>query len=97
MFRACEYTDESSEHQVEAALCLLRGKLGDGRLFAYDQLQLGDQADNEPSIWTQRLLKRSAPARQIGVVLAQERMHKALEGLRQRRIGNIAFVLIELA
>ena len=97
MIGACENTYESSEHDLEAVLRLLRGKLRNGRLFSYDQLQFGDEVDDEPSIWAQRLMKGLTPARQLGVVLAQKRSHKTLESLHQRRIGNVALVLVELA
>jgi len=33
-------------------------------------------------------------ARQFGVALAQKRPHQALKGLHQRRIGNVALVLL---
>ena len=41
--------------------------------------------------------KRLAPTRQLGVALAEQRPHQALKGLHQRRIGNVALVLVELA
>src|SRR4051812_33031958 len=76
MFRTCEYADKSSEHEVEAALCLPRRNLGDRRLFSYDQLQFGDQVDDKPAIWDQGLMKGSTPACQLGVTLAQQRPHE---------------------
>ena len=36
MFRTREYADKSSEHEVEAALCLPRRKLGDRRMLSND-------------------------------------------------------------
>ena len=41
--------------------------------------------------------KRVAPARQLGVALAEKRPDQALKGLRQRRIRDVALVLVELA
>ena len=41
--------------------------------------------------------KRVAPTRQFGVALAQQRPDQALKGLRERRIGDVALVLVELA
>jgi len=42
MFAPCEYTDKSPEHQLEAALRILGGKLRDWWLFSYDELQFGN-------------------------------------------------------
>ena len=42
-------------------------------------------------------LKGVAPARQLGLALAEKRPDQALKGLRQRRIGDVALVLVELA
>ena len=40
----------------------------------------------------------AAPGRQLGVTLAEKRPHKAsLKSLHQRRIGDVALELIELA
>ena len=76
---------------------LLRRKLRDRRLFADDELQFGDEVDHEPSVRAQRLTEGVAPARQLGVALAEKRSHKALKSLGERRIGDVALVLIELA
>src|SRR5216684_7452149 len=97
MFGLREDAEKSPEHQPETALCLLRRKLRDPRLLSDEQLQFGDNADHEPSVRAQRLAQRVAPAGQLRVALAQERTDQALKGLRQRRIGDVALVLIELA
>ena len=75
----------------------LRLELRDRRLLADDELQFGDEVDHEPRIRLQRLQKRVAPGRQLGVALAEKRPHQALKRLRQGRIGNVALVLVELA
>src|SRR5215510_14428917 len=41
-------------------------------------------------------MKGVAPAAQLGFTLAHKQMDKALKGLRQRGIRNVAFVLVEL-
>ena len=97
MFGPREDADEPPKHQLEAALCLLRRKLWDRWLLSDDELQLGDKVDHEPTVRAQRLAKSIAPAGQLGVALAQKRADQALKGLRQRRIGNVALVLIEFA
>ena len=60
-------------------------------------LQLGDEIDDQPPVWLQRFTKRVAPRVQVVFVLAEERPDEALECLRQRRIRNVALVLVELA
>ena len=76
---------------------VLRRKIRDRRLFSDDELQFGDEVDHEPSVRAQRLAQGVAPARQLGLALAQKRADKALKGLRQRRIRDVALVLVELA
>src|ERR1700722_10631662 len=46
----CEYADKSSEHQLEPALRILWRKLGDRRLFSYDEFQFGNQIHNELAV-----------------------------------------------
>ena len=97
MFRSGKYTDESAEHEPETALRLLWLKLRDRRRVTDDELQFGDEVGHEPCIRLERLQKRAAPDRQLGVALAEKRPHEALKSLHQSRIGNVALVLIELA
>jgi len=97
MFRSGEHGDEPAEHQLETALRLLRLELRDRRLFSDDELQLGDEVGHEPCIRLERLQKRAAPDRQLGVALAEKGAHKALKGLHQGRIGDVAIILVELA
>jgi hypothetical protein len=97
MFGSREDTDEASEHQLEPPLRLLRRQLRDRRWFADNELQLGDEVDDEPAVRAQRLAERVAPAGQLDVALAQKRSDQALKRLRQRRIGDVALVLVELA
>ena len=52
---------------------------------------------DELTIRAQRLAQSVAPAGQLGLALAQKRADQALEGLRQRRIRDVALVLVELA
>src|ERR1700694_2391847 len=97
MFMAREGGDEASEPQREPRLRLLRRQLRDRRWFADNELQLGDEVDHEPPVRAQRLHKGVAPTAQLGVALAEKRWHEALKSLHQRRIGDVALVLIELA
>ena len=50
MFRPREYTDKSPEHQLEAALRILRRKFRDRWLFSDDELQFRDEIHNELSV-----------------------------------------------
>src|SRR5262245_42941629 len=92
-----EDADKSTEHQVESALRVLWRKFGDGRLLSYDELQLGNQIHNELPIRTYRLTKGAAPSAQLDLALGQKRTQKALKGLRQRGIRDVALILVELA
>ena len=76
---------------------LLRLELRNRRLVADDEFQFWDDVGHEPAIRSQRLKQRVPPARQLGVALAEQRSHEALKGLSQRRIGDVALVLVELA
>src|SRR6266481_8587652 len=97
MLTAGEDADKASEHQLEPRLRLLRRQLRDRRWFADNELNFGDEVDHEPPVRAQRLDKGVAPTAQLGVALAEKRSHEVLKGLHQRRIGDVAFVLIELA
>ncbi|MNN09730.1 hypothetical protein D3C81_1226260 [compost metagenome] len=66
-----EHADETAEHQQEAALRLLRLKIGHRRLVADDQPQLGNQVGDQPGIGLQRLQQCTAPALQYFAALAQ--------------------------
>ena len=82
---------------METTLSLLRRQLRNRRRFADDQLQFGNQIDHEPGVRAQRFVQGVAPGGQCSVALAQQGANQALKGLRQRRIRDVAFVLIELA
>ena len=97
MLRSCEDADEAAKHQLKSSLRFRWRELGDRWLFTNDVLQLGDEIDDQPPVWLQRFTKRVAPRVQVVFVLAEERPDEALECLRQRRIRDVALVLVELA
>src|ERR1700722_1758416 len=97
MFRPGEHSDKPPKHQVETSLRVLRRKLWDGGLVTDDELQLGNKISHEPAVRAQRLQKGIAPTTKFGVALPEERPNKALKSLGQRRIRNVALVLVELA
>ena len=92
-----EDAEEVSEHQLEAALRILRRQLRHRWLRTDEQFQLGDEGHDELSVWTQRLPKGLAPERQLGLALCQKVTDQALERLRQSRIRDVTLVLVELA
>ena len=55
MLGSGKHIDESPKHQLKAPLGILWRKLGHGRLFTDDVLQLRDELDNEQSVWIQCL------------------------------------------
>src|SRR5258705_9221270 len=97
MFRPCKYADKSSEYQLEAALRLLRWKLRDRRLFSNDELQFGNKIDDELTVRIQRVPKGVTPGSEVGLALGEKGPDEALKGLRERGIGDVPLVLIELA
>src|ERR1700754_139023 len=96
MLRPCEYGDESPEYQLESALRIQWRKDRNRRLFSDDELQCGDKIDDKPRVWPQSLVKGIAPDAQLFFLLAEKRADKAPEGLRERGIRDVTFVLIEL-
>src|SRR5260370_2728625 len=96
MYRPSEHADEPAEDQLEPTLRLLRRKIGDRRLVADEQRQLRDELDHESSIRNQGVPKGLAPERQVGLAHREKAPDEALKRLRERRIRDIAFVLIEL-
>src|SRR5215831_5532145 len=97
MLRPGEDADEAPKHLLEAPLRVLRRKLEDRWLVSDDELQLGDDVDHEPSVWAQRFQQGASPTPQLGVALAEQRPDEAVKRLKERRIRDVALVLIELA
>ena len=61
-------------------------------------VQFGDEVDHEPSVRPQRLQQAlRASCAQLGLALAEKWPHQALKRLHQRRIRDVALVLVELA
>src|SRR6516165_9002163 len=97
MLRSRKYADEATEHEHETALRLLWVKCRDGWRLTDDQRQFGNEVGQESGIGLQRFQQGVAPARQLRFGLAEQRAHQALKRLHQRRIGDVALVLVELA
>ena len=90
MLGPCEYADKSPEHQLEAALRILWRKFWHRRLLAENEGEFGDQVKDELSVRAQRLQQGVAPTGELGVALAEQRPHEALESQSERRIGYVA-------
>src|SRR5450631_3913956 len=91
-----ENTEEASEHQKETMLRILGRQILDRRLLADHQLQFGNEVHDELPILTQRLPQGLAPAAELRLTLDQQRTDKALKGLAQGGVWDIALVLVEL-
>lgn len=97
MFRPSEHTDELSKHHLKAPLCVPWWKLNDRRWLSDEGLQLRNETYHQCCVRSQRLLQGVAPWCEIGIALAEQRPDQGLKRLCQRRVGNIAFELIEFA
>src|SRR5215467_14298273 len=97
MFRPREDADELPKYQLEAPLRVLRRKLGDRRRLSDDELHFRNEIGNQSSIRPQCLLQRVAPSREVPFALAEQWPDQTHKRLRQRRVGNVALVLIEFA
>src|SRR5208337_3216532 len=97
MLRPGEHSDEATEHELEPSARLLWRKFGNRRLLVNDEVQFGDEVGHEPAVRPQRLQNILAPSSQLHFGLTEERPHQTLKSLRKGRIGNVAFVLVELA
>src|SRR5260370_36436549 len=97
MLLAREHPEEAPEHHLEAVLRVLRRQVRDRWLFSDHELQLGNEVDEELTIRPQRLAQGIPPTAKLGLALAQKRAHKALEGLCQGGVWDVALVLVEFA
>src|SRR5215475_9003285 len=97
MVRPREDADKLPKGQLKAPLRVLWRKLRDRGRLSDDELYFRNEIGNQSSIRPQCLLQRVAPSCEVPFALAQQRPYQILKGLCQRRVGNVAFVLVELA
>ena len=76
---------------------LLRRQIGDRRLFANNEIKLGDQVHDELAVRAKRLQQNADATAPVRLTLAQNLPDQTLKGLRHRRIGDVALVLVEFA
>src|SRR5262249_7050874 len=96
MLRPREDRQEAPEDQLEASLRVLGRQLGDRGLATNNELQFGDQIDHQLPVRAKRLAERITPSGQLAFALSEERTHQIRKGLRQRGIGDVPLVLVEL-
>src|SRR5262245_11788982 len=70
MLRASEDADELAKHHLKAPLRVLRWKLRDRRRLADDELHFRNETDDQSCVWSQRLLERVAPRRNVRFAFA---------------------------
>src|SRR5262249_15675273 len=97
MFRPSEDADELPKRELEAPLCVLWRNLRNRRRLSNDEPHLRNEIHNQSCVWSQRLPQLITPRCKVRFAFAEQRPDQALKGLCQRRVGNVAFVLIELA
>src|ERR1700704_3981976 len=97
MLRSSERAEKPPENQLKAVLRVLWREGRDRRLRSDNELELGDQVDDELTVRAQRVANAVPPAADLGLCLAQDLADEVLECLRQRGIGDVALVLVELA
>ena len=66
-------------------------------MFADDQLEFGYELDHKASVGAERLAQGPAPTFQLKLALTQKAADEPLESLSDRRVRNIALMLVELA
>ncbi len=97
VLRPGERAKETPEHHVEAVLRILWRQVWNGWLFPDDELHLGDEADDHLAVRADRVCQDRTPLVHFRFVLDENLTDQGPEGLCQRRIRDVALVLIELA
>src|SRR5579863_4182819 len=97
MFMPREYANKSSKDLLKASLRVSWRNFRNRWLFSDHELQLGNQVYYELPVRIQCFAKRRAPLAQLCFGLGQKWTQEALESPCQGRVGNVAFVLVELA
>ncbi len=92
-----ENGEETPEYHLETILPVLRRKLRNRRLLSDDEMQLRNQVDHDLTVRTKCLQQRSSPLADFRLAPGKDLPDQRLESLRQRRIGDVALVLVELA
>ena len=97
MFRPCKYIDKAAEHDLEAALPVLRRQIWDRRLLSDHEFQFGNEVHDELTVRTERLTQCVTPAAKLRLALSQQGPDQTLECLGEGGVRDVALVLVELA
>src|SRR5258708_941386 len=97
MLRSGEHAQEPQECYLKTVLRLLRWQLRDRQLFSEHELQLRNEVHEELTVRTECLAQGIPPPAKLRLALAQKRADKALEGLNQGGVRDVALVLVELS
>src|SRR6202047_1673025 len=92
-----EYAEKPPENQLKAVRRCVRRQVRGRWLSSDHKLQRGNEVDDKLTVRAQRLAQGIPPPAKLRLALAQKRAHKALEGLGQAGVRDVALVLIELA
>ncbi|MFT3768292.1 MAG: hypothetical protein QM820_22815 [Minicystis sp.] len=92
-----ERTDEAAEGEGEAALRLGGREIGHGRRLAEDEGDVGDDGGDHAAAVAERGGQAIADPAEAILALGEELADQIGEGRHQRRIGDVAPELIELA
>ena len=97
MFGPGKDADEAPQNSMKTVLRLQRWKVGNGRRLADDQFQFRDQIQHQSCVGTERLIQGRSPSNHLRIALRQNLLDEALEGLSQRGVRDVPFVLVEFA
>src|SRR4051812_43443922 len=97
MLRARERGEEVSKRRLKAAPRIVRWQVRHWRLLTDDELEFGDEADDQLTVWPQRFQQCVPPPAHVGFALDQYLTYQRLERLGQRRIWDVTLVEVELA
>src|SRR6266403_2621888 len=92
-----EHAQETYECHLKTVLRVLRRQVRDRRLFSDHELQFRNEVHDELTVRAERLAQGIPPPAKLRLALAQKRADKALEGLDQGGVWDVALVLVELA
>src|SRR5262249_46658017 len=96
VFLLSEHGEEAAQDGDYAAFCLSRRQFRHQRLRPDEDLQLGNEVYDETAVCTHRVPDGLTPQRDVRVAVDEELAHQRLQGLCQRRVGNIPSVLVAL-
>ena len=72
MLLAREHPEEAPKHHLEAVLRVLRRQVRHRWLFSDHKVQLGNEVDDELTIWAERLGKGLPPPGKLGLAPGKE-------------------------